>query len=1498
MRKVLALTACLAVVAAALFFQSRRSSAQFAFQDEVLRRKEAAASSKPRKSQSVEPGVEELKADARSRKTARPAPEAAQSETTHSDADVLSQSSKLRRRKFAQQADAGRSLEVARAFDSLHEKALAAGAVRVIVRLRAEFEPEGTLPGATAVFAQRRGISSSQDAVLALVPAASRRFVKRFETVPYVALEVDAAGVEALRASPEVAGVEEDVPVPATLAESVALIGAPAAWAAGFSGSGQAVAVLDTGVDKSHSFLSGKVVSEACFSTTSGANNSNSVCPGGVAESTASGSGVNCLVGGCDHGTHVAGIVAGKGASSSGVAKDASVIAVQVFSRFNNASDCQGSPPCVRSFGSDQMKGLERVFALRSTFNIASINMSLGGGQNASNCDGNSLKPIIDNLRSAGIATVIASGNDGFTSAISSPACISSAVSVGSTNDGSGSDAADTISSFSNSASILSLLAPGSSIRSSVPGGGFANFQGTSMATPHVAGAWAVLKSRSPSATVTQVLNALKDTGQPITDGRNGITKPRIRVDAAVNALGGGGGGGGCGPPAPIGIGQTVNGSLAATDCRFPAGGDRFSDAYTFAGAAGQQITVSMSSGAFDTFVHLLGPGGAEVASDDDGGGGTNSRIPASSGFFTLPSSGTYTIQATSFSAATSGTYTLGLTAQTADNCAAVTPISFGQTLGGSLSGTDCRLADNSSFDKYSFSGTAGQQVSISMSSSAFDTFLILLKPDGSPLASDDDGGGGTNSRIPASSGTITLPTTGTYIVYANSFSAGVTGAYSLTLTGQTPGGSCPSSGISLGQTVGGTLSGSDCQLSDGSLFDSYTFSGTAGQQISVSMSSPTFDTYLLLLRPDNTLLAEDDDGGGGTNSRMPASSGTITLPATGTYRILANSFSAGVTGGYTLTLSGTSPVSCASAAISAGQTVSGALANTDCRLADNSFFDSYSFTGTAGQQVAVSMNSFAFDTYLFLTGPNGLVVDDDDGGGSTNSRIPPGTGFFTLPTSGTYNILANSFSSNTTGTYTLSLVTSQAGCSYNLGSPGALFVFGGGAGSVGVVAGAGCGWSAVSNAPWITVTSGANGTANGVVNFSVAPNNTPDPRTGTLTIAGRTFAVDQATNAANTVQLGAASFGVNESARKVLVNVTRTGNTSAFATVAYATSDGTADRHKDYTQTLGTLDFAPGETTKTVTVFVTDDALQEAAETFSFTLSSASGTTIGTPASAVVTVTSNDATTGPNPVDAASFNAPFYVGQHYVDFLNREADAPGLAFWTNEITSCGANQQCAEVKRVNVSAAFFLSIEFQNTGYLVYLFYKSAYGDATSPNVAGTVPVVRLEEFLPDTQRIGRSLIVGQPGWEAQLEANKQAFALGFVSRPRFTAAFPPAMTPAQFVDKLRQNTGAALTPAETAALAAQLTADNTQSGRAAVLRAVAEDGDLRQAERNRAFVLMQYYGYLRRNPNDAPEPTLNFAGWKFWLDKLNQFNGNFVQAEMVKAFINSTEYRQRFGN
>ena len=1501
MRKLLALAGCLALLTAGLSLLTRRSSAQLGAQEEVTRRKAAAALTKPQKSQAhAAASVEDVKAAARARKNERAAPDAPAT-ADEPDADILSQSSKRQSQKDVAPADAGRSLEVAREFDRLRELALASGTVRVIVRLGADFEPEGALPGAADVQSQRRSINSAQDEALGRLRPSSLRSVKRFETVPFVALETDAQGVEDLRAAPGVAGIEEDVPLPPALAESVSLIGGPAAWAAGFAGSGQTVAVLDTGVDKTHSFLAGKVVSEACYSTTSSAQASSSLCPGGVSQSTSSGSGVNCAPGveGCDHGTHVAGISAGKSAAFSGVARDANVIAVQVFSRFDSPATCSpGSAPCVRSFGSDQMRGLERVYALRGTYNIAAVNMSLGGGQFSSSCDSNALKPIIDNLRSAGIATVIASGNSGFKDSLGAPSCISSAVSVGSTNDGSGLSAADTVSSFSNSASFLSLLAPGSSIRSSVPGGAFSNFQGTSMAAPHVAGAWAVMKSKSPSATVTQVLNALKDTGRAVTDV-NGISKPRIRLDAAVTALGGGGGGGGtgCGSPTPLGVGQTANGSLSSTDCRFPLGGERFSDAYTFSGTAGQQVAVSMSSTAFDTYVYLLGPNGAEVASNDDGGGGTNSRIPASGGFLTLPSTGTYTIQATSFSAGTSGAYALSLTAQAVDGCSAVTPISFGQTVGASLSTSDCRFTDGSYFDKFSFAGTAGQEVSVSMSSAAFDTVLFLLRPDGTVLGDDDDGGGGTNSRIPSGSGTITLPVTGTYLIYTNSFAANQTGSYSLTLTGQNPGGTCPSAAISVGQSVNGSLSTSDCRLSDGSYFDSYTFSGTSGQQVSVSMSSSTFDTYLLLLRPDGTLLAEDDDGGGSLNSRIPAGGGTITLPATGTYKILANAFAANVTGGYTLSLAGAPVVTCAAAAISFGQNVNGALATSDCRMADGSYFDAYSFSGTAGQQIAVSMSSLGFDTYLFLTGPNGLVVDDDDGGGGLNSRVPPGSGFFTLPSTGTYNILANSFSPDVTGPYTLSLVRAQTGCAYSLSSAGAALGFGAGTGSVGVTAGAGCGWSAVSNAAWVSITSGAGGSGSGTVNFSVAANTTSDARTGTLTVAGQAFNIEQAANTASTIQVGAAAVGVGEAARKVLVNVTRTGNTTAAASVNYATADGTASRLRDYTQTLGTLNFSAGETSKTVTVFVTDDALQEPAETFSLALSNASGATLGTPSTTTVTVTSDDAATGPNPVGDAAFNPDFFVRQHYVDFLNREADAGGLAFWTGEFTQCGASIPCRDVKRINVSAAFFLSIEFQNTGYLVYRFYKSAYGDATSAGVPGTVPVIRLNEFLPDTQRIGRGVVVNVGNWEQQLEANKNAYALEFVQRARFVAAFPVSMTPAQFVEKLRVNTGAALTAAEASQLVAELTANNTTGGRASVLRKVAEDPSLQVSESNRAFVLMQYYGYLRRNPDDAPEPGLNFGGWKFWLDKLNQFGGNFVNAEMVKAFITSDEYRQRFG-
>jgi hypothetical protein len=256
------------------------------------------------------------------------------------------------------------------------------------------------------------------------------------------------------------------------------------------------------------------------------------------------------------------------------------------------------------------------------------------------------------------------------------------------------------------------------------------------------------------------------------------------------------------------------------------------------------------------------------------------------------------------------------------------------------------------------------------------------------------------------------------------------------------------------------------------------------------------------------------------------------------------------------------------------------------------------------------------------------------------------------------------------------------------------------------------------------------------------------------------------------------------------------------------------------------------------------------------------------------------------------------FVCQHYHDFLNRAPDAGGLAFWTNEISSCGSNQACLELKRINVSGAYFLSIEFQQTGYLVERVYKSAYGNANGASILGGahqlgVPIVRLNEFLSDTQRIGQGVIVGQSGWELVLENNKQAFTAEFVQRSRFTTALPASLTPAQFVDTLNSNAGNPLSPSERNQLVSNLTGG--AMNRAQVLRALAEDPDLVNGESNRAFVLMQFFGYLRRNPNDTPDS--DYTGYDFWLTKLNQFNGNFQNAEMVKAFITSNEYRQRFG-
>jgi len=426
-------------------------------------------------------------------------------------------------------------------FNNLKTKAEKDDTVRVIVGLSTSFEAEGTMDYSN-VQAQKSRINQEQGSLLNYLSSSEADKIHKFEHVPFIAMTVDKNTLDRLQSSSLVATISEDVLQFPTLVDSVPLIGAPPAWSSGFSGLGQAVAILDTGVDNAHSaFAPGRIIEEACYSTTA-ISVSISLCPGDAPSATGPNSALPCTPStssDCNHGTHVAGIVAGNDATITGVAKDVDIIAIQVFSSIGNPLWCPGGvAPCIGAFSSDVIKGLDRVATLASpphNIDISSVNLSLGSGgySSAASCDAAdpSTKAAVDNLKSMGIATIASAGNSGFTSLIGTPACISSVVSVGSTTK------SDVVSSFSNSANYLDLLAPGELILSSAIGG-YAIGVGTSMSAAHVTGSWAILKSGDPGATVDDVLNSLKNTGVSITDTRNGLTFPRIQVDDALDDLG------------------------------------------------------------------------------------------------------------------------------------------------------------------------------------------------------------------------------------------------------------------------------------------------------------------------------------------------------------------------------------------------------------------------------------------------------------------------------------------------------------------------------------------------------------------------------------------------------------------------------------------------------------------------------------------------------------------------------------------------------------------------------------------------------------------------------------------------------------------------------------------------------------------------------------------------------------------------------------------------
>jgi len=444
------------------------------------------------------------------------------------------------------------------AFEKLSEKAKKDGTVNVLVELNVDFTPEGYFATAQEKMNQRANIKNAQDEVTKDMPFSEKNSFNKFKYIPHMSMTIDQKALAHLAKSPMVKSINEQIMEYPTLYDSTGIMDIdPESYNAGYTGYGQTVAILDTGVLSSHPFFSGRVIDQACFTGNANTGTESGFCPNGLAEQTGLGAGEPCTQSGCYHGTHVAGIAAGNGAvissipsaPASGVAKGAYIMAIQVFEPANGG---------VGTWPADQIEAMMYVHSKHIDpdfpYRIAAINLSLGSpGTFGSDCDSaeSARKAAIDTLVLDGIATVISTGNGpppnfvGDRNGISAPACITTAISVSSTNK-----SPEDISNFAHNDDQTDLLATGSGITSSmrtssdpnivVSDPAFGTLSGTSMSAPHVTGAFAILKEKDRTASITALESALKNTGVLIDDDRmgGGMTtageKPRIDVDSAL----------------------------------------------------------------------------------------------------------------------------------------------------------------------------------------------------------------------------------------------------------------------------------------------------------------------------------------------------------------------------------------------------------------------------------------------------------------------------------------------------------------------------------------------------------------------------------------------------------------------------------------------------------------------------------------------------------------------------------------------------------------------------------------------------------------------------------------------------------------------------------------------------------------------------------------------------------------------------------------------------
>ena len=1138
----------------------------------------------------------------------------------------------------------------------LHNKALAHGTVRVLVEFEAPYVPEAHLPTAAHILAQRQNITVLQGLVQGSLRGLSHRVVRDFRgAVPVMAIQVGSDGLrqlESLRGV--VARVVEDRPRRPALSESVPRIQADQAVALGYDGSGMAIVVMDTGIEKEHAFFqdgtgASRVVGEACFSSNDPSASATSLCPGapstpGGTSSTDPGSGQACpaTIDGCNHGTLVAGVAAGRGPDFNGVAPGADLISIQVFSQFNDPVFCGGAAltPCVGSYPSDELAGAlyvrDSLLAPGPFPNIAAINLSLGSGGFTIPCDVSfpAEAALILDLKTRGVATVVASGNEGRSNAVSAPACIGSAISVGATTD----PPAEAIASFSNRAPGMSLAAPGLSITTSTTGGGFEIANGTSMAAPHVAGIFALFKQAVPTASVDEVLAALQTTGVTVGGfkrvkvldalGTFANIVPTLQfTSSAFSTNEGNGPGNAIVTVTRTGPANLIAGTTATV--QFTTGGGTATPGTS--GAADYVATSqSLTFGPGQTSKSISIPLNGDFTLEPDETVGLSLTNPNDAVLGT-PSTATLTI----VNDEQAGTIEFDQAAYTVNESAGIATITLRRT-GGLAAGVTATVstlttgtatagADYTAFTNkvVTFAGgatTASFTIAINNDTlaEADETVVLQISSVGVPatigaqntttLTIESDDIAGTvqfsASNYNVTEGTATATITVNRVVGTSS---GTTVWYRVSPT-------------SPGTATGG---GSDYTMTTGML--SFNANETA-KTFTVAIVNDT------VIKPDETLTIElfNPSVGLGIGPRGAA---TLTIHdndaptikfAAATYRVVE-----GTPGAIVVTRTGGlgSPVTVdyqVTGVTATGGGIDYTLANGTLTFAIGSGSLTLSVPTTSDSifepdETVIIQLLNPSKGVVGLPGSTTLTIADNDA---------PGTIQFSAPT---YSVWENAGSatvrvtragtnlaSGTTVQFTTTNGTATAGPTADYTNVSQTLTF--------------VALEAFKDVV-IPILDDSLPEGNETVLLSLS-NPSPPATLGVTKTAVLTILDDE-----QTLQFSAPVYVVNEAAPTATVTVTRSGPTVGTVTVDYATAAGSATSGADYTDVSGTLTFAAGIASRTFTVPIINDTVFESAESISLVLRHPTGVAqLGPLSTSTITILDND------PPGAIRFSASAYT--------------------------------------------------------------------------------------------------------------------------------------------------------------------------------------------------------------------------------------------------------------